>query len=83
MIIADLCSNQVLSILSSKSNIVYICLVCLCFLKMKLTFLYFSTNYFYKYVNECSLQINVVMLARLLKLVFVTPSTVLSVKRSK
>ena len=50
---------------------------------MKLTFLYFSTNYIYKYANECSLQLNVVVLARLLNLGFVIAISVSSVERSK
>ena len=76
MIIANLWSNQIESISSSKSNIAYIYLVCVCFLKMKLNLLSFSINYIYKYVNECSLKISVVGLARLLKLGFVTATSV-------
>ena len=76
MIMANLWSNQIESISSLKSNIAYIYLVCVYFLKTKLNLLCFSINYIYKYVNECSLQISVVGPARLLKLGFVTAISV-------
>ena len=73
---ANLWSNQIEPISSLKSNIAYIYLVCVCFLKTKLTLLCFSINCIYKYVNECSLEISVVGLARLLILGFVTAISV-------